>query len=195
MTPGSGVVPTSSNIQSALRSLLSAVDLATRLGCPPVEVALLLSELQQDGATDEDLRALRQAGHVEAVAGVPRLLLTPQGAAFARRVLAAARDGDRPQGVPNAADVPCWDSSKRELWWRGRCVKRFQREGGNQRLLLAAFQAQCWAARIEDPFPARTGVNPKKRLRETIKSLNRGQAALRFRGDGSSRGVRWEAPL
>jgi hypothetical protein len=58
--------------------------------------------------------------------------------------------------VPAAAAVPHWDAAARELWWRKRLVKRFLRDGANQRLLLAAFQAQGWAARIDDPFPART---------------------------------------
>jgi hypothetical protein len=80
------------------------------------------------------------------------------------------------------------------LWWRSRLVKRFWHDAANQCLILLAFEEQAWPPRIDDPLPRASGVNPKARLRETVKSLRRGQKPLllRFHTDGTGRGVRWE---
>ena len=44
------------------------------------------------------------------------------------------------------------------------------------------------------PLPPQVGQDPKRRLHDTINSLNRKQKArlIRFQGDGSGEGVRWE---
>jgi hypothetical protein len=83
----------------------------------------------------------------------------------------------------------------RELRFQGFVVKRFTKHAKNQELVLLAFEEQGWAQLILDPLPPKAGVHSKPRLRDTLTKLNRTQIAkvLRFHGDGSGRGVFWEA--
>jgi hypothetical protein len=92
------------------------------------------------------------------------------------------------------ADRPLWKAKQGELWWRGELVKRFRHDAADQRCVLNAFQDNAWENRIDDPLPVRWGRSRKKHLHETIKSLNRGQKLrrIRFRGDGTASGIRWE---
>ena len=48
--------------------------------------------------------------------------------------------------------------------------------------------------RIDDPLPLKAAIDPKRRLHDTINSLNRNQRGrrLRFLGDGSGQAVCWE---
>ncbi len=57
-----------------------------------------------------------------------------------------------------------------------------------------AFQEEGWPVRIDDPLPPVSESEPKQRLRETIRSLNRNQKErlVRFKGDGTGEGVLWE---
>jgi hypothetical protein len=73
-------------------------------------------------------------------------------------------------------------------------VKWFRVPAGNQETILAAFHEQRWSAHIDDPLPQRPGIDPKERLRAAIRRLNGRQLRrlLRFRGDGTGMGVRWE---
>lgn len=50
------------------------------------------------------------------------------------------------------------------------------------------------APRIDDPLPPVFDIEPKRRLHDTIKSLNRHQKnrLIRFKGDGTGQGIRWE---
>jgi hypothetical protein len=94
----------------------------------------------------------------------------------------------------SSEERPEWRNGARELWWRSRLVKRFWHDAASQCLILLAFEEQAWPPRIDDPLPRAAGLNPKARLRETVKSLHRGQRplVLQFRTDGTGRGVRWE---
>lgn len=89
--------------------------------------------------------------------------------------------------------VPCWDSDLQELRCNGLIVKRFKVPAPNQEMILAAFQEEGWPARIDDPLPPHRDQDPKRRLHDTIVSLNRNHKTrfLRFMGDGSGQGVRW----
>lgn len=60
--------------------------------------------------------------------------------------------------------------------------------------LLTAFEEMEWQTCIDDPLPPSQNQDSKLRLHETIKSLNKRQLvrAIRFRGDGTGTGVRWE---
>ena len=73
-------------------------------------------------------------------------------------------------------------------------VKRFRVPAANQEAILAVFEEEHWPARIDDPLPPHREQSPKRRLQETIKSLNRNQkkSMIRFLGDGSGQGVLWE---
>ena len=59
---------------------------------------------------------------------------------------------------------------------------------------LAVFEEEQWPSRIDDPLPQQNGQDPKRRLHDTINSLNRKQknGLIRFSGDGRGAGVRWK---
>lgn len=65
----------------------------------------------------------------------------------------------------------------------------------NQRCILAAFQEEDWPERIDDPLPGHRGIDPKRRLIDTIVCLNKGltHQLIRFHGDGTGTGVIWLA--
>jgi hypothetical protein len=128
-------------------------------------------------------------------------VLTPAGAEVARQILTAAEPPGPKGGCAlrlaepgGTAGVPSWDPVRRELRWRAALVKQFRLPAPNQELILAVFEEEGWAEYIDDPLPSRAGQDPKQRLHDTIKSLNRNQRhrVLHFRGDGSGRRVGWE---
>ncbi len=138
-------------------------------------------------------------------------ILTEEGQAFASAVVGAAmdhpeeRNGHVPvtaQGMLVAASpklaigvtLPTWDRIRQELRLGGVLVKQYKVPSPNQETVLAAFQEEQWALRIDDPLPPKYDQEPKRRLHDTINSLNRNQKnpLLRFFGDGSGQGVRWE---
>ena len=73
-------------------------------------------------------------------------------------------------------------------------VKVFKLPSPNQETVLMAFQEEGWPPKIDDPLPPHGDILPKRRLHDTIKSLNRNQKSrrLRFMGDGTGEGVCWE---
>jgi hypothetical protein len=95
-------------------------------------------------------------------------------------------------GSPPPA-VPHWDGERRQLWWQGRLLKEFRAPAANQETVLAALEEEGWPGRIDDPLPPIPDVDPKARLHDTIKGLNRRHLhrAIVFRGDGCGLGVRW----
>jgi hypothetical protein len=133
-------------------------------------------------------------------------VLTPEGVRSARELCGRdipvsgvkARTVD-PGLWPTAAGapeplIPKWDRDRQELTIALIVVKRFKVPAANQEAVLAAFEEESWPPRIDDPLSPRTDQPPKRRLQETIKSLNRNQKRplIRFLGDGSGEGVRWE---
>ena len=133
-------------------------------------------------------------------------VLTPTGAMLTREIRGRNGTGPRANGraavppswstraaVPEPL-VPKWDRDRQELSIGSIVVKRFKVPAVNQELVLAAFEEESWPARIDDPLPPSREQTPKRRLQETIKSLNRNQKRplIRFLGDGSGQGVRWE---
>ena len=63
-----------------------------------------------------------------------------------------------------------------------------------QEAVLSAFEEEGWPPAIDDPLPPQVDQEPKRRLRDTIKSLNTNQLnpILSFRGDGSGLRILWE---
>jgi len=102
------------------------------------------------------------------------------------------RNDSRPPEV-----IPIWDIERRELRIGKLLVKQFRLPSPNQERVLCAFEEEGWPARIDDPLPRVPNLEPKRRLHDTIKSLNRHQknATLRFMGDGSGEGVLWECEI
>jgi hypothetical protein len=91
---------------------------------------------------------------------------------------------------------PFWDPARRELSAEGGLIKAFRQPSRNQETVLAAFQEDCWAERIDDPLPrlGGTGIQEAKtRLRKTVEHLNRAQypTAISFSVAGNGQQVRW----
>lgn len=95
--------------------------------------------------------------------------------------------------APTLLIVPCWDGDRQELRCGDLVVKQFKVPAPNQETILAAFQEEHWPVRIDDPLPPHPEHGPKRRLHDTIVSLNRNHKSrlLRFTGDGSGQGIRW----
>lgn len=93
-----------------------------------------------------------------------------------------------------SAPKPLWDCQRRELRMGPWVIKRFKLPSHNQETLLAAFEEEGWPIRIDDPLPPVHGVLSKRRLHDTIKSLNRNQKCrlICFKGDGTGEGICWE---
>jgi hypothetical protein len=89
---------------------------------------------------------------------------------------------------------PTWDRDRQQLRLGKVIVKQFKVPAANQETVLAAFQEEDWPVRIDDPLSPKLDQDPKRRLHDTINSLNRNQKRplVRFLGDGSGQGVRWE---
>jgi hypothetical protein len=90
--------------------------------------------------------------------------------------------------------IPKWDRDRQELSFGEATVKRYRLPSPNQETVLMAFEEESWPPRIDDPLPVRPGSDAKQRLHDTIKGLNRHQVhrRIRFMGDGSGTGIRWE---
>jgi hypothetical protein len=129
-------------------------------------------------------------------------VLTEVGLAFVRETLAEAprRDGvavaelGQYSAEPNHAIKPTWDCERQELRAGKLIVKRFKVPATSQQIVLAAFEEDDWPVRIDDPLPPHPDQDPKRRLHDTITSLNRNQQQrlIRFCGDGMGQGIRWE---
>ncbi len=134
-------------------------------------------------------------------------LLTAAGVSWRReRILAAAsfvgnQNGSAPEkGVRPGTNqlLPRWDLKGRQLWLSTRLLKTFRQPAPNQTTILDVFQEDEWAkSHIDDPLSRSVGedeADARRRLHETIKNLNRGlpPGTIRFHGDGTGEGVRWE---
>ena len=82
---------------------------------------------------------------------------------------------------------------RRTLYLGSVIVKQFKGPAKNQKAILDTFQEEGWPTRIDDPLPHIPDQDPKERLHDTIKSLNRHQVhrLLVFEGDGTGEGVQW----
>jgi hypothetical protein len=96
----------------------------------------------------------------------------------------------------NAAQTakPRWDRDRQELRLGCVMVKQYKVPAANQERVLAAFEEEGWPVHVDDPLPPTGELDPKRRLHDTINSLNRNQKSslIRFSGDGSGEGIRWE---
>lgn len=108
-------------------------------------------------------------------------VLTDSGVAEAIRTEADSRIQNADPG-----DVACttvtaawperrirWDAVSRYLTVDDRLVKWFRSPAPNQERILAAFQEEAWPPRVDDPLPQHKEQDPKRRLSDTIKCLNR----------------------
>lgn len=131
-------------------------------------------------------------------------IITDAGIALVREIESAVSGApvgmQIPPGLTNGSAnhvpglIPTWDRYRQELRVGDVVVKQFKVPAPNQELVLAAFQEEGWPVHIDDPLPPRGEQDTKRRLHETITSLNRNQRArlVRFMGDGTGQGIRWE---
>jgi hypothetical protein len=106
---------------------------------------------------------------------------------------------DDPIALPHGGNVrvpallPTWDSERRELWLGSVMVKQLRLYSPNQVAILTAFEEDGWPPRIDDPLPPQRDLEPKRRLHDTLRSLNRNQGnnLIRFIGDGTGEGICW----
>jgi hypothetical protein len=119
-----------------------------------------------------------------------------------RRRASDARDStglNRRRPAPESSNppstlTPTWDSDRQQLRVGRVIVKEFKVPAANQEAILAAFQEEGWVPRIDDPLAPQLNQDSKRRLHDTINSLNRNQkqSLIRFLGDGKGEGIRWE---
>ena len=205
---------------NALQHLFEASALAHHLGRGIWDFAVEIGALRKCGLDDNDLRWLVSGGWVECGrethdAEIARRFTHPNALTFTRRtcVVLTPRGarifGDaRGQFAPVAPDAvrpaslvertslqqPVWDTRRRELRLGLAVVKQFKLPAVNQETILIVFEEEGWPPQIDDPLSPRPNLEPKRRLHDTINSLNRNQKRplLRFSGDGSGKGVRWQ---
>lgn len=208
----------------AFAELRKAYDFARQMARSRWEFAVEIGRLRVMRLTESDLRWLICMGLVEHAEEVTQphdqerrfhptqslsftkrtcFVLTSRGAELASGQTMATLQGvgdGKPHvqsPVPHDAlknGTPIWDRERRELRVADRLVKHFKWSAVNQEMILAAFEEEHWPARIDDPLPPRPGHEPKRRLNDTIKCLNRNQAhrLIHFHGDGTGEGVVWK---
>jgi hypothetical protein len=90
--------------------------------------------------------------------------------------------------------VPAFNAEKRVLSWGRHVLKCFRQPSPNQELILAAAEEMAWPEWFDDPLPRVQGTNPKIRLHDTIKALNRHQEShiVHFKGAGLGTRVGWD---
>ena len=219
-TPTSGL---DDNTSTGLVRLAGALDQASDTGRDRWDFAVEIQELLAAGLTTSDLRWLVCKGYVEhareiTLPGEDGRAFQPTGnLTFAKRTCFVLTAGglSAVEGRSAAASASCrighvsrvdashghdkrlvphWDPKLHELRFNGQLVKRFKLPSPNQEVILTAFEEEGWPTRIDDPLPPRPEQNPKRRLHDTIKSLNRNQKnrLIRIMGDGTGLGIRWE---
>jgi hypothetical protein len=202
--------------------LLEAHEIARELKHDPWDLAVEIGELRRGGLSRSVLRYLicrgcvEHAREIDAPTGTGRayhdrppgvglrfsksscFVLTEAGVTFASRVLRRRRTGratGRMDGeAPRAPTVPTWDSLRQELRVGQTVVKRFKVKAVNQTRVLSAFEEEGWPPSIDDPLPRCPRVDAKRRLHDTINSLNRNQQTplIRFLGNGTGEAFGWE---
>ncbi|QDU08672.1 hypothetical protein [Gimesia aquarii] len=220
--PESKMGTTRKKFEAAFRLLLDASYYSSTTKRPIWDYAVELSCLQKAGLTYNDLRWLSCQGYLKHAKEVTIqeddgrdfrpsgnmtfgrrtcFVLTDEGLEFAENLQipqnASEEAFSRPLDELHRTEIkPIWHDIRRELWFGQSLVKRFKWPAINQEMILMVFHEEGWPTRIDDPLPPKEEVDTKRRLNDTIKSLNRNQAAplIRFRGDGTGEGIIWEVP-
>jgi hypothetical protein len=126
-------------------------------------------------------------------------VLTDLGFSFSDVVLASCPHAERRPcpyehlSLEKASPIPYWDNRRRELRVGDVVVKQFSCAAANQERILASFEEEGWPGHIYDPLPQDGASSPERRLRDTVKSLNRNQLQplVQFRCDGTGAGICW----
>ena len=181
------------------------------------EFAIEIKQLQRTGITSEEIRWLigknlvDQAEEITSLGESSRSFQSPGGFMLSERsclvltdlgIKVAEQTIDSILSKPNQPVVdetpqalkPRWDTVRHELRLGNVIVKKFKWRAANQEAILNAFEEDGWPAHIDDPLTQNPQMNPKRRLSDAIKCLNRKQKnpLIRFCGDGTGEGVLWE---
>jgi hypothetical protein len=128
------------------------------------------AEITRDG---QDRRVFRRTGHltfakrtcfVLAEAAVEAPPSAPEECPAAAKAATLAAAGPPP--------LPQWDKERQELRLGQLVVKQSKVPAPNQEMILASFQ-EGWPPRIDDPLPPQADQDSKRRLHDTIITLNR----------------------
>lgn len=199
---------------------MQAYDYAMDVDQDRWEFAIGFAELQRIGLTTADCRWMVCKGWSEMAReltpnpGVPRRFRHKVGLAISRRScfvlteigvrvareMAPQEPANLPLRLPTAGRDSCnairpqWDRDRHELRVGDCLVKQYKLPSPNQETILMALEEEHWPIRIDDPLPPSRKLDAKQRLHDTIKNLNRNQKQrlIRFMGDGTGQGVRWE---
>jgi hypothetical protein len=197
--------PEGSAVRAVLALLLHAHERARRLGGETAEFAIPVAALRAVGVADDDIALLCGAGLVEhfltggsdrkaIVHAAANTSLSEQSRFFlSQEGLAHARRPESPVRMPRARLLkPRWQAERRSLWLGRLLVKRFPHSARCQELILASFQEQDWAIRIDSPLPQ--NGDGYERLRNAVKKLNCHQQnpLICFGLDGSGEGIVWK---
>ena len=209
---------------AALRHLAEAARFARELDRDPWDFAVEIQTFRELGLTNNDFRWLVCQGLVEhqeeitAVGDTCRgfqpdrplrfsantcFVLSDEGLALARSGLVSLAIEPEAAGPSSAVIsnghsrdllLPKWDCDRQELRVGNILVKQFKVPALNQERILAAFEEECWPIHIDDPLPPHPEQDSKRRLHDTIISLNRNQKypLIHFSGNGNGQGIRWE---
>lgn len=218
---GRGPAEVRPHLHEAFALLLQAHEYALELSQGTWDFAVELQALRETGLTNSDLRWLVGRGYVEhaleitspndrtrqfrrtalvTVSDSTCLVLSRAGVCVARDVCGGdaviAMAGARGKLIvaERVVHQPRWDCQRRQLKVGTDVVKEFKLPSPNQETVLMAFEEEGWPPRIDDPLSPLPQLDPRRRLHDTIKALNRKQKRdlIRFMGDGSGEGVRWE---
>jgi hypothetical protein len=208
-------------IEAGLSLLHEAYAYACQLQRPAWDFAVEIHRLRAAGLTNSDLRWLACQHLVEHAAELTRagqdgrvfrstgpltftkttcFILTETGALEPEESLDTVSTPQEPAPLSTTLGVsiaPQWDKERLELRLGKLVVKRFKVPAPNQETILAAFQEEQWPPRIDDPLPPHPDQDAKRRLHDTINTLNRHQQhpLIHFSGDGSGEGIRWQLNL
>jgi hypothetical protein len=126
------------------------------------------------------------------------VVLTAAGVALAEQAVDQRDDGNAAGSKSGASGrgralKPRWDRAARQLRVGGLLVKDFHQPARSQEAVLDALEELSWAAEIDDPLPRLRGLDPKRRLHDTVNSLNRRQKhrLIHFSATGNGTRIRW----
>ena len=214
-TENSDLIP--DRVWIAVHTLLRAHDLAQDSNAEPLQFAVEIQSIIKS-ADRNDLRWLMMKNVIEhyrettAIEDSLRAFQRDHSMKFTRRscFILSPVGVEHVRGLPQVehhaaslrrsepvvrTDRPTWDSSRQTLRFGENLVKQFRVPSPNQQAILSAFEEEDWPPRILDPLPPHPAIDPKRRLHDAIKGLNRNQKSdcVRFLGDGTGEGVQWEA--
>ena len=221
--PVSAVRSMAANLEKSGKSVLDsfvrlyrAHQFAMECNRSPWQFAIEIQQLQRTGITSEEVRWLigkNLVDHAEEISAPGDkqrtfqspggftltdrtcLILTEFGVHAAQLTIESIQSQPVPPSDPYVDTLkPRWDTVRHELRLGNVLVKKFKWRAANQEAILNAFEEDGWPAHIDDPLTQTAQVNPKRRLSDAIKCLNRKQqnALIRFCGDGTGEGVLWE---